>query len=414
MLLIVGLLSGWATFVALVRVKRPAALGFAIMLTSWFTGEWPLFHLVWQLVLAGVLAGTGGLDAEIGVVGLAAFAISWAGLVAIRLVQNRARPTAEVALRRGLGDDYLDRLPVDRRAALRTRPGAAITLLPFRNDSTGIVTECNLSYGDHPKRHLLDVYRPESSDMPCPVILQIHGGGWVIGNKRQQGMPLVHRLVRNGYVAVSINYRLGPRYRFPEQLIDVKRAIAWTREHIGDHGGDPTAIILTGGSAGGHLSALAALTPNDPQFQPGFESADTSVAACMPLYGPTDFTDAEGIRGRMDAFEVFLKRTVMPGSMHEVPDLYRAMSPITHVRPDAPPFLIIQGTLDVLVWREENRRFADQLASVSQSPVVYWEVPGAQHAFDMFNSRRSAAAVDACERFAGWVSSDTSASCTGR
>jgi acetyl esterase/lipase len=84
------------------------------------------------------------------------------------------------------------------------------------------------------------------------------------------------------------------------------------------------------------------------------------------------------------------------------------MSPINHVRPDAPPFLIIQGGLDVLVWREENRRFAELLAEASEAPVVYWEVPGAQHAFDTFNSRRSAIAVDTCEQFAGWVVADVS------
>lgn len=96
-------------------------------------------------------------------------------------------------------------------------------------------------------------------------------------------MPLIHRLVANGYVAVSINYRLGPKYRFPDQLIDLKRAITWTRARIAEHGGDPTRIILTGGSAGGHLATLAALTPNDPRYQPGFEAADTSVTACMPF-----------------------------------------------------------------------------------------------------------------------------------
>jgi acetyl esterase/lipase len=408
LLLALGSLSLYATITALVRIRRPAALGFLVMITSWSTGEYAVFHLLLQAVAAAVLVGTDALRNTAGVIGLAALIVSWIGLVAVIAGRVRARPSSERALQLALGDDYLDRLSAERRGALRTGVPPAILLLPFYNDSSGIVRERNISYGDHPKRHLLDVYRPESSDGPLPVVLQIHGGGWVIGHKRQQGMPLVHRLVRNGYVAVSINYRLGPKYRFPEQLIDVKRAIAWTREHIAGYGGDPDVIILTGGSAGGHLSSLAALTPNQPGYQPGFESSDTSVAACLPFYGPTDFTGSDGIRGRMDAFEIFLERTVMPGSMKDVPDLYTAMSPIYHIRPDAPPFLIIQGTLDVLVWREENRRFADRLAEVSESPVVYWEVPGAQHAFDTFNSRRCAVAVDTCERFADWVVAEVS------
>lgn len=403
LLFILGVLSLGATFTALVRLQRPAAFGFFVMMTSWLTGEYPGLHLALQAVAAVLLVNADGLQDALGVVGLVALAISWVGLGVVLIVQTRARPSAGRALRATLGDDYLQRLPSERRAALRSHVPVAIQLLPFHNATAGIVRERNISYGDHPKRHLLDVYRPESSNGPLPVVIQIHGGGWVIGHKRQQGMPLVHRLAGNGFVAVSINYRLGPKYRFPEQLIDVKRAIAWTREHIAEYGGDPNLIILTGGSAGGHLSALAALTPNQTEYQPGFESSDTSVTACMPFYGPTDFTDGDGIRGRMDAFEIFLERTVMPGSMKDVPDLYRSMSPINHVRPDAPPFLIIQGRLDVLVWREENRRFAELLAEVSHAPVVYWEVPGAQHAFDTFNSRRCAVAVDACEQFADWV-----------
>jgi len=79
------------------------------------------------------------------------------------------------------------------------------------------------------------------------------------------------------------------------------------------------------------------------------------------------------------------------------------MSPIEHVHPDAPPFLIIQGEIDVLVWREESEAFARALGETSRQPVVYWEVPGAQHAFDIFNSVRSSAAVDVCERFAAVV-----------
>ncbi len=407
LLLVLGVISLWATFVALVRVNRPAALSLPTLVASLIASGWPLFQIAVQPVIVGLLVAADGLAESAGAVGLVLYLISWIGLVVVRIVQSRARPTAESALRAGLGDDYLDRLAPERRDALRSRPGLGVLLLPFRNDSTGIVRVRDIPYGDHPKRQLLDVYHPADDDGPFPVILQTHGGAWVIGHKRQQGMPLVHRMVQNGYVAVSINYRLGPKYHFPDQLIDVKRAIAWTRANIADYGGDPDTIILTGGSAGGHLSALAALTPNEAEFQPGFEDADTSVTACMPFYGPTDFTDSDGIRGRMDAFEVYLKRTVMPGSMDEYGDLYRAMSPITHIRPDAPPFLIIQGTIDVLVWREENRAFADRLAATSQAPVVYWEVPGAQHAFDVYNSRRCSVAVDVCERFAGWVVAET-------
>ena len=401
LLLILGLFSLFATASALFRFRRPAQAGFLVFFVSFAVSEYPLFHLGVQVVIAAVLIG--GAERTLGMIGLVAYLVSWSGLVVVRVKQSRARPSAAAALADGLGEGYLDSLDPERRAVLRSRPERLLVARPLHFDRTGIEIVRRIPYGET-KRNVLDVYRP--ADLPdrlLPVVLQVHGGAWVVGHKAQQAQPLLHRLAGNGYVCVSINYRLAPRSRFPTQLLDVKWAIAWVRGHIAEYGGDPDLVILTGGSAGAHLVSLAALTPNDPTYQPGFEAVDTSVAACMPFYGPSDFTNRFGIRGRTSTFEFFLKRTVMPGSMAECGEMYRAMSPIEHVRADAPPFLIIQGTIDVLVWREETRAFAEKLADVSAQPVVYWEVPGAQHAFDTLNSQRSAVAVDVCEQFAGWV-----------
>ena len=407
LLLILGSFSLFSTASALFRLRNPAQAGFLVFFMSFVVSEYPLFHIGVQVVIAAVLIG--GLDRMIGVIGLIAYLVSWAGLIVVRARQNRARPTGEAALAAGLGERYVDSLAPERRAVLRSRPERFLVMRPLHFDRTGIDIVRRIPYGDA-ERNVLDVYRPAAlPDRPLPVVLQVHGGAWVMGHKAQQAQPLLHRLAGNGYVCVSINYRLAPKARSPAQLIDVKRAIAWVREHIAEYGGDPDVVILTGGSAGGHLASLAALTANDPTYQPGFEPVDTSVAGCMPFYGPSDFTNRFGIRGRTSSFELFVQRTVMPGSMAEHSDLYRAMSPIEHVRCDAPPFLIIQGTIDVLVWREETRAFAERLAAVSVQPVVYWEVPGAQHAFDTLNSQRSAVAVDTCERFVGWVVAHTEA-----
>ena len=398
-----GVLSFLATFVTLVRVRQPAFLSFPIMMTSWLTSEYPLFHTAWQGAGSVIMVAFGALRHPLGVAGLILFVVSWSGLYVVRLVSLGARESAEAALREGLGPDYLSRLALRDREQLRTAPEPGLTRHPLRFDATGIEIVHNISYGDHVKRNLLDVYRPVEVPEPVPVLLQIHGGAWVIGHKLQQAQPLLHRMARAGYVGVSINYRLGPKSRFPDQIVDVKRAIAWVREHIAEYGGDPHRIVLTGGSAGGHLSSLAALTPNLAEFQPGFEDVDTTVAGCVPFYGPPDFRDRDHIRGRFASLEPFLRWLVMPGSPKHMEALWDAVSPITHVRSDAPPFFIIQGSNDVLVWREEARAFAAALRAVSGQPVVYWEVPGAQHAFDTFNSWRSAAAVDAVERFVGWV-----------
>jgi len=107
----------------------------------------------------------------------------------------------------------------------------------------------------------------------------------------------MRELASRGWVCVASNYRLSPKATMPDHIVDVKRAIAWIREHIEEYGGDPDFVCITGGSAGGHLCSLAALTANDPRFQPGFESVDTSVHACVPFYGVFDFLDRAGDRG---------------------------------------------------------------------------------------------------------------------
>lgn len=410
LLLVVGILAAWSGLVSAVRVRHPAFWSFPVMMTGWLVGEWPLFHAAGQVLTATVLVAFGGLDEPRGVVGLLLTLTAAIGLIVAHRTAGRAAASAEAALRAGLGPDYLDRVPPDRRAALRTGPDPRVARRPFTFDAGGIERIDDLAYGPHGVRNLLDVYRPAAGVERAPVILQVHGGAWLTGHKRQQARPLLHRLAADGYVAVSINYRLGPRSRFPDPIVDVKRAIAWVRTHIAEYGGDPDRIVLTGGSAGGHLVMLAALTPGWAPFQPGFEEVDTTVQACIPFYGVPDLCDRDGIRGRLASMEPMLARMVMPGPRTADPELWDTVSPIARVGPQAPPFFVIQGSHDVLVWREEARRFVDRLRAVSANPVVYWEVPGAQHAFDMLNSRRSVVAVDAVERFVGWVTAPSDAS----
>ena len=124
------------------------------------------------------------------------------------------------------------------------------------------------------KRQQLDVYRLATGVEDAPVLLQIHGGAWLIGEKQHQGLPLMHELARRGWVCVAINYRLSPRHAWPAHLVDCKQALAWIGERIRDFGGDPGFVAVSGGSAGGHLTSLMGLTANDPALQPGTEAVD--------------------------------------------------------------------------------------------------------------------------------------------
>jgi acetyl esterase/lipase len=234
------------------------------------------------------------------------------------------------------------------------------------------------------------------------VLLQVHGGGWTIGTKDQQGIPLMQHMASRGWVCVAINYRLAPRDPFPAHIVDVKKAIAWIRDNIADYGGNPDYIAITGGSAGGHLAALAALTANDAAYQPGFEDADTTVQAAVPHYGVYDFAGVTGLRSAELLRDAFLAPRIFQKAWPEAREEFEAASPILRVTPEAPDFFVLHGVHDTLVEVAQARLFVERLREVSKKKVVYAELPGAQHAFDIFPSIRSAHVVRAIERYLRW------------
>jgi acetyl esterase/lipase len=260
-----------------------------------------------------------------------------------------------------------------------------------------------VSYGPHGRANLADIWRRRDlpRDGKAPVLVQVPGGAWVIGRRRPQGYPLMSHLAARGWVCVSLNYRVSPLHTWPDHIVDVKRALAWVKENIAGYGGDPNFVAITGGSAGGHLCALAALTPNDPKFQPGFEDSDTSVVAAVPVYGRYDWfsTDAEGRREFVGLLEKFVVKRKF--STHR--DIYIDASPIRQVRADAPPFFVLHGHDDSLIPVVEAQEFVEELRAVSKSPVAYAELPNAQHAFDIFGSPRAHQSAEAVARFLSWV-----------
>ncbi|MCM2309763.1 MAG: alpha/beta hydrolase [Steroidobacteraceae bacterium] len=407
-LLALALLGLLMTVTALVRADR---LGWGNMfwfLSGWLTSELALFHVaISGLVLAAFALATDALRTVPGRIALALILLSWAGLA---LAQWRARPTGRVleqALQAGLGSDYRATIPPARRAVLRESVPLRELVTPFALRTPGVAWVRNIAYADGHQRHVLDVYRPAGDCSQAPVLLQIHGGAWMLGNKHEQALPLVYHLAARGWVVVTPNYRLSPRARFPDHLVDCKRALAWVRQNIAGYGGDPNFIAVTGGSAGGHLTALMALTANDARLQPGFEDVDTTVAAAVPFYGVYDFTDRHGLKGSGASMVRWLEQTVMPCSPLHDPELWDLASPIAQLRRDAPPFFILHGTHDSLAGVEEARHFASRLRATSMQPVVYAELPGAQHAWDIFRSVRAMESVHAVARFLEWTNAST-------
>ncbi len=359
----------------------------SLWLPALVTSELAIHHLAWQGVLTALFVWAGVLDHLLGRIALGLTILSWAGLLVMVYWGERAKPVLREALN-GLGGGV--------------GPGPAPTFGDFVRARArlphGVEPVTDLSYGPEPA-HLLDLHLPEDRSTSHPVLIQIHGGGWRRGYKEREARPLVFSMAKNGWVCVSIGYRLSPVATFPDHLIDVKRAIGWVRENIEQWGGDPSFIAVTGGSAGGHLAALAALTPNDPSYQPGFEQIDTSVQACVPLYGIHDLLDRNRIRYPWP----FIESLVMKTSPAEDPEGWDLASPIARVHPGAPPFFVLHGSHDFLVPPAESRQFVAALAGVSESGVHYAELPGATHGFDVMHSLRSRHVVHGVGKYLGAV-----------
>jgi acetyl esterase/lipase len=327
-------------------------------------------------------------------------AMSWLGLLGLNRVGHHADSPLTTALDEGLGADRrTDSDGLWRRPSPHGGTAKQPRLVRMMRIYRDYAHDADIPYGDHGTANHLDIWRRPDLDTAgrVPVLLQVPGGAWSTGNKRGQAHPLMSHLAELGWVCVSINYRLSPRSTWPDQIVDVKRAIAWVKAHIGDYGGDPRFVAITGGSAGGHLSSLAALTANDEDLQPGFEGADTSVQAAVPFYGVYDFTRTGGAIHPM--MVPFLEKLVMKRRLAVSREVFVHASPITHVGADAPPFFVLHGRNDSFIPVEQARSFVARLRDVSAQPVVYAELPIAQHAFDIFGSARAAHAAVAVEQF---------------
>jgi acetyl esterase/lipase len=380
LLLVFGIVVALLTLPGLLPVRHWAILFPAFLASFLGTGlaGWWMALVPFTACCLAILGGA--LESWAGWVGLALVVVAMAGLVRQTLLARKA----------GLEFDRV----LAARVAQRTRvPRQRRSfLLPWSMRDVEVERTKNIRYAEGAgRRHLLDVYRARVPHAPLsPVVLQIHGGGWTIGGKDSQGRPMMNQLVRAGWVCVAINYRLSPRGRWPDHLVDCKAALAWIREHITEYGGDPSRVVVTGGSAGGHLSAMVALTQNDPSYQPGFADVDTSVSAAIPMYGAYDLVETfTGFRSKIGRkIGGWVGALVLGTTPDRDPGAYVDASPMSHVDGHEvrdTPFLVVHGTVDNLVPVEQARRFTERLREVG-ADVTYVELAGAPHAFDVFHS----------------------------
>lgn len=385
---VVGLVNATNAASPLARSGNPGIVAFAF---GWPSGE-AAGVVLSSSVLSAIRRGRlGHFAGTSGRIALGITVITWAILGFIVGRSRSSRPAFEKPLRDVIGPDNSADPGVPRL------PGIGRTMLSRRKYNKKTV-----KYGPH-RANLADIWR--HPDLPldgkAPVLLQVPGGGWMLGDRRPQAYPLMGALADRGWICVSIGYRVSPKHQWPAHIIDVKQALAWVKENIAEYGGDPDFVAISGGSAGGHLSSLAALTPGDPQWQPGFEDADTSVAAAVPVYGRYDWFGFEG-PGRREMMRA-LEQLIIKKRFANDSKVFLDASPITRIGPDAPPFFVLHGTNDTLIDVQEGRDFVAALRAQSPAPVAYAEIPYAQHAFDIFGSAHGRYTAEAITRFLEWV-----------
>jgi acetyl esterase/lipase len=249
----------------------------------------------------------------------------------------------------------------------------------------------------------------------APVILFIHGGGWVRGDRGSHALPWIYEMASSGWVVVSCSYRKAPAFRFPAALRDVKKAMQWTRNNIHLYDGNPNFVVAAGDSAGGHLALLLTLTPNDPSLQDS--DVDTSVRACLDMYGIRDFADEHRHFDELYGpdYAVFLQRIVMGRRIGETNQhLLEALSPLHILRKriadgadNVPPIMLIHGDLDAMVPVDDARVFYDSLTKLrahsTNAKDVYLEFPQSHHGFNFLLSPRTLTMHDALRDFANHV-----------
>ena len=229
------------------------------------------------------------------------------------------------------------------------------------------IADCQYVENGHP-RHRLDLYLPEQINAPLPVILWVHGGGWITGDKA--GGPAIQFATR-GFAVASMNYRYSQHAIFPAQLHDCKAAVRWLRSRATEFMLDAQHIGAWGASAGGHLVAMLGLTAGNEALEGNLGNPDQSsaVQAVVDWFGPTDFLTL-GPRETRTQF--------LGGDALEHPDKANAASPVRFVNSNAPPFYIAHGDEDPLVHYSQSVTFAESLEKAGVE-TTFITVLGGKH-----------------------------------
>lgn len=369
-------------------------------------------------LLGFLLSRIGGGDFFPSIAGLLGSAISGRYLVRLVRSSREAVHVIESEEESRVSASPGPQMPVSRWAGLWQDPPEACL-------EQDIVIGCHTESG---KLLLADLWQPaERVERSGLGVIYLHGSGWHYADKDFGTRYFFRHLCARGHTILDVAYTLAPEATLVPMVADVKRAIAWLKEHALTASVRADRIVLMGGSAGGHLALLAAYTPNRPETDADNSASDTSVRGVVSYYGPPDllslyhrFVEMPNLtgetareRGFMNylearfGFEVVPVHNLIPnllgGTPDQLPELYRLGSPITHVGHHCPPTLLLQGEHDFSGIAPDVRRLHEALLRAG-CQSVYFQLPNTEHGFDLYKPRWSPpaqAATYVTERFLG-------------
>ncbi len=370
--------------------------------------------MVWSVIVG--LVGLKRRDWLLALLGMTGTAVSLKHVIDVTTPHERDFAHA-------FGPDWEADIPPTIKPNLSPRRWRPFMLPPAHGP-----VEWNVPYGSNPdtpdhEQLYADIMRPLPTVAASGLaLIYMHGGAWTFGKRNIAKFPYFRQLSAQGHLIMDIDYTLNPKTSVPGMVMDVKRAIIWLKANAATYQIDPERIVLAGQSAGGHLSLLAAYTGNYSGLQPDGLAGDTAVKAVISYYGPPDMAalheDIEArfhvLRQRQVArgLQSVANRTGEPnllqgiaglvgGEVADIPEMYRLISPITHVDANCPPTMLIHGTHDLLVSHREVERL---LVALQQQnvPAVYIPLPGCDHSFESMLPHLSPSAQTAAyymERF---------------
>ncbi len=271
---------------------------------------------------------------------------------------------------------------------------------PGNADVSGIKNKfLDIAYANVSNAQKLDIYLPDTISTSLPVIVSIHGGAFMFGDKGDgQVVPMLDG-VKRGYAVVSINYRLSGESKFPKQINDVKAAIRWIRANSAKYHLDPNRIAVWGGSAGGNLSALAGTSGGVKELEDltlGNPEYSSNVQAVVDWFGPINFlqmdeqftASGKGSANHSDANSPESK--VLGKALPGIPAIVAKANPETYISKDTPPFFIQHGTDDDNVPTQQSINFYNKLIAVLGKEKVSIELlQGAKHGGPQFETKEN-------------------------